>query len=199
MGIIGLTGMSGSGKSTVASLFAESESDTYRVIDCDAVARGVIGSPPCIDEVRAAFPQIFTNGSFDRKQAAKFLFSDPEKLARYQRIVFPYVTYAILQEVNLAHRESKHAFLDAPTLYQSGFDDFCLQVIAVVADRAACIGRIMARDSISEQAAVMRLNNQPDEAFFRENADCVIENNGELPDFRKEVQTWLRKAHSSKI
>jgi dephospho-CoA kinase len=88
--------------------------------------------------------------------------------------------------------------LDAPTLFQSGADDFCLQIIAVVAERESCIQRIMARDSIGEHDAIMRLNNQPDEAFFCENADNVIKNNGNLQEFEEEIKSWLKKTTKSK-
>jgi dephospho-CoA kinase len=186
--IIGLTGMSGAGKSTAAEVFAE---NGFHVIDCDVVARAVIVSPPCIDEVRANFPEVFTGAVFDRKKAAKFLFGNPTKLEHYQQIVFPYAVYAILHEITYA--KSEYVLLDAPTLYRSGADDFCHLIVAAVADRAACIARITERDSISEQDAVMRLNNQPDETFFRENADYVLENNGDLPAFRERIKRCTDK------
>jgi dephospho-CoA kinase len=183
--IIGLTGMSGAGKSTVSRAF---ERHGVYVVDCDTVARGVIIRSPCVDEVRVNFPEVFTNRIFDRKKAAKFLFSDSEKLMRYQQIVFPYVVFAILREI--AACKSDTVLLDAPTLFQSGADDFCDKLVAVVADRGRCIRRIIERDSIGEHDAVMRLRHQPDEAYFRENCDYVIENNEdniETDEFRQKI------------
>jgi len=185
--IIGLTGMSGAGKSTASKIFAERG---LCVIDCDSHARAVITREPCIDEVREGFPEVFTNRIFDRKKAAKFLFSNPEKLEKYQNIVFPHIT----REIKRLIREcgAKSVLLDAATLYQSKADSFCDKIIAIIADRQSCIKRIVARDLIGEHDAVMRLNNQPDEDFFRKNADFVIENNGDFDEFKNNIENTYK-------
>jgi dephospho-CoA kinase len=183
MNVIGLTGMSGAGKSTAAKIFIERGFD---VIDCDTRARAVITRSPCIDEVRAKFPEIFANGEFCRKIAARVLFSDTEKLAQYQKIVFPYIRDEI--QSLIADSPTNNVLLDAPTLFQSGANEFCGMIIAVVAEKKACIERITARDLISEQDALMRLNNQPNEDFFRKNADYIIENNGDFNEFRQKIE-----------
>ncbi|MCL1832777.1 MAG: dephospho-CoA kinase [Oscillospiraceae bacterium] len=180
--VVGLTGMSGAGKSTATQAFAECG---FHIIDCDIVARAVIIRSPCIDEVRGAFPEVFTNRIFDRKKAAKYLFSNAQKLDKYQNIVFPYVVYAIVRETNECDNHS--IVLDAPTLFQSGADDFCDKIVAVTADRQTCITRIVNRDKIGEHDAVMRLNNQPDEAYFRRRCDYVIQNNGDLNELRQNI------------
>jgi dephospho-CoA kinase len=184
--IIGLTGMSGAGKSTASAIFAECG---FHVIDCDTVARAVITRSPCIDEVYAMFPEIFHDGQLDRRKAAKFLFSNAEKLQKYQEIVFPYVIYQI--QLSIVNCQSS-IVLDAPTLFQSGAEDFCHKIVAVTADRAVCAGRIMNRDNISEHDALMRLNNQPDESHFREHCGYVIQNNGDLNGFRRKIHDCER-------
>ncbi|MCL1788959.1 MAG: dephospho-CoA kinase [Oscillospiraceae bacterium] len=170
--IIGLTGMSGAGKST-ASEFLKTHG--FCVIDCDKVANETIARSPCTDRVRVAFPEIITDGKFDRKKAAEVLFTSPIKLEQYQKIVFPYVIYSVIRFIKTS--SSEKVLLDAPTLFQSGADDLCDEIIAVVAARKTCVERIMKRDCISKRAALMRLDNQPNEMFFRENAVHVIENN----------------------
>jgi dephospho-CoA kinase len=180
--IIGLTGMSGAGKSTASKTLAERG---FHVIDCDTRAREAITSSPCIDEVALHFPETFTEEGFCRKRAAKFLFSNPHKLAHYQKIVFPYVVYKIIKEIE---KSTKTVVLDAATLYQSKADDFCDEIIAITASKASCVERIIKRDSITEDDALMRLNNQPSADFFHENADYIIENNGNLNDFKKAIE-----------
>ncbi|MCL2754391.1 MAG: dephospho-CoA kinase [Oscillospiraceae bacterium] len=183
--IIGLTGMSGAGKSTVSKILGE---NGYTVIDCDTVARAVITRSPCIDEVREKFPEVFTEGEFDRNKARKLLFADWNKIQAYQRIVFPYVTYELLRQIKLSTVNCQlSTVLDAPTLYQSKVDDFCVQIIAVIASRERCIERIIDRDKISREDAVARLENQHSENFFREHANLLIENNGDIADLEKGV------------
>ena len=183
--IIGLTGMSGAGKTTAATAFERFGLD---VIDCDKVARAVITRSPCADEVRNRFPEIFTDGELNRKIAAKLLFSDPLKLEQYQKTVFPYVVHEIVNLIKLSYENGKFSvILDAPTLFQSGVDDFCGKIIAVVADTPVCVKRIIERDGISEEEVLMRLDNQPNADFFRKNADLIIENNGDINEFRQKI------------
>ncbi|MCL2637267.1 MAG: dephospho-CoA kinase [Oscillospiraceae bacterium] len=186
LNIIGLTGMSGAGKSLAARVFAE---NGFCAIDCDMEARRVIQSEKCAEAVKNAFPEAYTNNEFDRVKMARLVFSDSAKLKEYERIIFPFIIYEI---VNLIQREAekgeKNFLLDAPTLYQGGADDFCGKIVAVVADKTACIQRITARDNISEADALLRLNSQPSADFYKEKADYFIENNSDTESFLKAVK-----------
>jgi len=184
LNIIGLTGMSGAGKSLAARVFAE---HGYCVIDCDKEAKKTIQTQKCAEAVKRAFPEMYDeHGVFDRLKAARLVFSDAEKLKAYEKIVFPFIVYNITDYI-LREAEQGDFLLDAPTLYQSGADDLCRKIIAVVADKAACIQRITARDNISESDALLRLNSQPDAEFYKSKADFFIENNSDLESFFKKT------------
>jgi len=187
LNVVGLTGISGAGKSTAAKFFAERG---FYVIDCDKEARTVITSSPCIDEVREIFSEVFVDGVFNRKKAADVLFSNSKKLEKYQKLVFPYVVYGIIKIIESS--KSLNILLDASTLYQSGADDFCNKIIAVVADKQVCVKRITERDNISQNDALLRLSNQPNEEYYRSavqngNADYIIENNEKIEDLFDKV------------
>jgi L-threonylcarbamoyladenylate synthase len=184
--ITGLTGMSGAGKSLAAGIFGE---HGYRVVDCDAVARSTIANAKCAEAIKQEFPELYDeHGVFDRKKAAHVVFSDSEKLTRYEAIVYPYIVFDVAKLINQhAGAGSKRILLDAPTLYQSGADGLCGVTVAVIADKATCVRRITARDAISEADAFLRLNSQPDAAFYRNTADYCIENDGDEDSFRESV------------
>ncbi|MCL2077711.1 MAG: dephospho-CoA kinase [Oscillospiraceae bacterium] len=186
LNIIGLTGMSGSGKTSASKIFAE---NGFCVIDCDKQARRVISQPPCADAVRCVFPEGYSdNGEFDRIKMAGLVFSDREKLARYEKIVFPYVIYDInFYILNQAQNGGRNFLLDAPTLYQSGADDLCSKILAVVSDMEICVRRIIKRDGIHRESAVMRLNAQPSVDFYKEKADFIISNDGDEESFLKRI------------
>ena len=69
---------------------------------------------------------------------------------------------------------------DAPTLFEAGADDFCDKIIAVLAPHDTRVARIIERDGLSDEAARARIDAQPNDAFYREKCDFIIENNGDL-------------------
>lgn len=190
--IVGLTGISGAGKTIAAGIFAE---NGFTVIDCDKEARRIIAASPCSEAVKQAFPEVYNeSGEMDRVKMSRLVFSDREKLKEYEKIIFPYITREILgiiSKINAEHKEK--ILLDAPALFQSGADRLCGKIVAVAADREICLRRIMQRDKISESDALLRLNSQPGADFFKENADIYIENNGGEEEFIIKIKEAIGK------
>ncbi|MCL2108164.1 MAG: dephospho-CoA kinase [Oscillospiraceae bacterium] len=186
--IIGLTGMSGAGKSVAARVFGECG---FKVIDCDKEAREVIATPPCSEAVRRAFPQAYNdNGEFDRAKMAQIVFSEPQNLQKYEKIIYPFIIHKIMNIITTAVENApndRNFLLDAPTLYQSGADSLCRKVVAIIADKELCLRRIVHRDGIDERDAFLRLNAQPGAEFYRERADFFVENNGTLETLTNEI------------
>lgn len=172
--IIGLTGQSGAGKSTVCAEFAKSG---FEIIDCDAIARKTADDRRFLGEVSRRFTEKLINadGTLDRIATARLIFTDDEKRGRYQRIIFPYIVNAIINEIKAA--EGK-ILLDAPTLFEAKLDMICCKIVSVVADTEKCAERIVRRDKITPEQARERLSSQHGADFFKERSYFVIENNG---------------------
>ena len=172
--IIGLTGMSGAGKSTVCEVFAKRG---FSVTNCDRIAGEVADDRSFLNEIRNKFPVNVLNGdgSLDRAATAKAIFTDDSKRALYNQIIFPYIIYRIIREIRSA---SGNVLLDAPTLFDSGLDMICTAIVGVTADTELCAKRITKRDSISPERAAERLSAQHGAEFFKEHCDLIIENNG---------------------
>ncbi len=188
MTVIGLTGSSGSGKSSVAALFAR---QGFTVLDCDQLARAVLRpDTPCLADIFAAFGQTVKNsdGGLDRAALAQIVFADSEKLARLNRIMYPQIITDLQQQlVQLQASGADRVILDAPTLFESGADRLCDQVIAVIADPNLQIKRIAARDHLSVQQATQRLSSQQSNDFYRTHADHLIENTGSPAELEQQV------------
>lgn len=174
--IIGLTGQSGAGKSTVCREFAKSG---FRVIDCDAIARNTADDHRFLDEISRRFTQalITPEGALDRKSVAKLIFTDDEKRGRYQRIIFPYIINDIMREIRTAGGD---VLIDAPTLFEAKLDMLCDRIVSVTANLERCAERIITRDNIRPEQAYERLSSQHSAQFFKERSDYVIENDGTL-------------------
>ena len=178
MKIIGLTGGSGTGKGTVA---ARMRALGAGWVDADAVHRGLCTeNREMLDALDAAFGGVTEeNGALDRPKLAKIVFSDPEKLALLNRITTPYIRAASLAAIR-AQSACPVVLYDAPTLFEAGADDFCDAVIAVLAPHDTRVARIIERDGLSNEAARARIDAQPNDMFYREKCDFIIENNGDL-------------------
>ena len=178
--IIGLTGQTGSGKSTICDTFI---SERFAVIDCDQVARKVTeDSSPCCHELSRHFPSCFDRKlHLNRKALGAIVFNDKEKLELLNSLIFPFINVEIEAEINSCiHSGFEYIVLDAPTLFEAGADRLCDIVISCTADMETRINRIIERDSISYEQASARAASQHSEAFFEEHSDIVIENNGSI-------------------
>ncbi len=176
---IGLTGPTGAGKGYIASLFA-----AYGVpsIDTDAVYHALLVPPSeCLDELTARFgPSILhPDGTLNRPALAAMVFAPDAKEAHddLDRITHRHVLAEVRRQCEaLAAMDIPAVLVDAPRLYESGFDRECDKVLAVLADRDIRLRRIMSRDGLSLPRATARLDAQAPDDFFTRRADAVIWN-----------------------
>ncbi len=177
MKTIGLVGGSGAGKGYVCKIFA---AHGIPALDTDLVYRRLTEpGQPCLAALCEAFGEdiLARDGSLDRKKLASMVFGDAALLKKLNGITHRYV----LERCRLWLKEKEAegypaAIIDAPALYESGFDAECDTVVAMVAPSGTRIRRIMERDGIDRAAAEKRIAAQIPEAELRRRADTVIEN-----------------------
>ncbi len=194
MKIIGLTGPSGSGKGTAAGLL---EKHGIPTIDTDAVYRKLLIPPSlCLDELKLAFgPSVIrTDGTLDRKALAAIVFADREKLTLLNSVTHKYILARINKRIAYRRRSGSGAVtVDAPALFESGFDERCDFIIAVIAPRESRVGRIMQRDGLDRSAAERRIDGQPPENFYTSRADYTVINDGTSDELEAELISVLRR------
>ncbi len=180
MKIIGLTGPSGSGKGWICAILKEWGIPS---VDADAVYHSLLCPPSaCLDELRDSFGGgiMSTNGTLDRRALAKIVFSDSQLLSKLNVITHKY----ILSETELllkkyAAQGVSAAIIDAPALFEAGWDTRCSFVIAVLAARQTRLRRIIRRDGLSDEAAEQRINGQPRDDFYISRAKYTVYNDGD--------------------
>lgn len=175
--IVGLTGQSGAGKTTVSKYF---EKNDFAVINCDLVARNVTNAgSECNKSLVKIFPDCFDKSlTLDRTALAKIVFSNEKKLKLLNDTIFPFIIADINHEINrLISTGKKYILLDAPTLFEAGADSICDVIISCVAERNLRAERISKRDNISAELINKRFDSQKSEDFFRHNSDYIVENN----------------------
>lgn len=194
--IIGITGGSGSGKTTVSDAFRKKG---VEVVDGDKVARLIMEpGQECLEETVLAFGNeiLDEDGRLKRRELAKIVFSNSEKLETLNKITHKYITQYFLDRVK--HSSSDIVGIDGAALFESGIDKLCDSLIGVVSDEEIRVERIMKRDGISERDARMRINSQKNNQFYIENCDFLVYNNNEEEKIPEMIEEVLGKLVSEK-
>ena len=190
--VIGLTGQTGAGKSTVRELF---KAKGAAVIDADAVSHDIVDNDlSCLTDIVEHFYCIVLNdkGKLNRKALGRIVFSDQKKLAVLNKIMFPYIVSAIKGKVTAyEHAGAQMIVIDGATLIESGCSKMCSVLISVTAEEETRLTRIIHRDGISKRDAVRRVSAQHPEEFYIEASDYVIKNNGTPGDLEREAERVL--------
>lgn len=193
--VIGLTGMSGAGKSTACRIFENSGFDN---INCDLICREIVEKgKPCLKEIAEHFGNdvLTQSGELDRPNMGRLIFSDSEKRNLLNGIMYPYVSYIVIKRILYA--KNKYVIIDAPTLFESGIDDICDIIVSIVADKETLIKRVTKRDNIDERSAEQRLSSQHCPEYYAERSDHVINNNRTNDDFIKEIMNVIDRIKES--
>ena len=191
MRVFGITGGSGSGKSTVSEMLADM--GVY-IIDTDKIARQVVESgSDCLEELCRAFGNeiLLPDGSLDRKKLAGIAFADKEKTALLSRITHKYIKAETKRLIDNSTAEL--IGIDGAVIIGSPIEPMCEALVYVTADRDIRLARIKNRDGLDEAEAEKRLSAQPDDDFYRRRADFVIENNGSETELNKKVAEMYNK------
>lgn len=184
---IGLTGGIASGKSTVADFFAALG---VPVIDTDVIAREIVKpGEPALDEIRFAFGDdvINADGSLDRTQLRKIVFSDDALRARLESILHPRIRDVALQQASLA--SEPYVIIVVPLLFESPMKDAMNRILVVDCNEETQLQRLTTRDQESEEQARQIIAAQATRAERLSIADDVITNENNLADTRSAVRS----------
>lgn len=188
--IIGITGNSGSGKTTISEILGKMGG---HAINADTVAHQVMAKGrKAYKKIVAAFGTEILDPSeeIDRKKLGSIVFSDEEKRTLLERIVHPIVREEIISQVEDA--DASFIAIDAVLLVEGGLNEVCDFVWLVTAEEDKRRKRIIFRDNLSRERADARMRNQRDVRPIGDIADVVIQNDGDLEDLEVQIEAALR-------
>ncbi|MBI3344734.1 MAG: dephospho-CoA kinase [Gammaproteobacteria bacterium] len=182
---VGLTGGIGSGKSTVAGLFAKLGTP---VLDADVIARELVvpGAPALARIVEAFGADIITaQGALDRPRLRRIIFSDPARRKALEAILHPPIRAAMRERVDKL--AGPYCVLCVPLLLETGQETEVDRILVVDTPHSLQYRRVMARDGLSaaEAAAMLRAQIGWCERLAR--ADDVIVNDKGLAELERRV------------
>ncbi|MBE6729075.1 MAG: dephospho-CoA kinase [Ruminococcaceae bacterium] len=193
--IIGLTGPTGSGKSSFCTV---AENKGITVIDCDKISREVTqkGSE-CLNRLTLAFGEdILADGSLDRKLLAEKAFSSPDKKQLLEDIIFPFILCTVMEKIEKTENDT--VILDAPTLFESGIDEMCGCVVAILCHPEIREKRIIERDNLSREQAKIRMNAGKPDDFYKQRADFILNSDKPKEEYLKDCEILIDKLKEGK-
>ena len=188
MNIIGITGSSGAGKSTVCDILQEEYQ--VKVINADKIAKELSKrGTSYLDEIIEKFGKdiVDENGELKRKKLAEIIYNNFEKRKLLNLCTFKYIK-----------KENVTIIIDAPLLFECGLDEFCNLVVGVISQKDIQIERIVARDNVDYESAEKRIDAQEGNSFFKEKCDFIIENNNDIVNTKKMVSIIANKCNITK-
>ena len=191
MTVIGITGPTGAGKTTVLNVIKELGGC---ILDADAVYHELLESDFTLrSDLEERFgPLTCEDGTFDRKRLGAVVFHDRSALADLNGIAHGRVVVELSRRLAQA-RESgiQAAAIDAIALFESGAAELCHVTLAVLAPPEVRVRRIMAREGISEEYARARIAAQKPPEWFEERCDHVLRNDGGREELEERARALL--------
>ena len=186
--VIGLTGPTGAGKSSVTDV---ANKLGFKVVDCDTLARVAVqkGSDGLSDVVKVFGDDVLnSDGTLNRAALAKKAFSSADNTELLNKTLLPHITALVQKEI-----DEELVMLDAPTLFESGADSLCDEVIVVLANQKIRMSRIMQRDNIDEESALLRIKAGKDDNFYIMRTNNIVYNDCEQSVLNLKFEKLLSK------
>ena len=186
--ILGITGGTGCGKTTLLTVFEEMGG---LVLDCDAIYHQLLTTDTALlQAIENRFPGTVENGALQRKKLGAIVFADEAALQDLNHITHGAVKAEVLRRLQ---NHTGHAAIDAIALFEGDLASMCDVTVAITAPEAVRVRRLMARDGISEDYARSRIAAQHDASWFQAHCDHILENGSSLQDFQSKCLAFLHQ------
>jgi dephospho-CoA kinase len=197
MKIIGITGIIGSGKSTVAGFLRELGAE---VINADEIGHQVYepGTTGWSKMVAAFGDEILTKGGqIDRSKLGQIVFESNTARARLNSITHPLITREIQAQLSvLRQRKVSLVVIEAALLIEAGWESLIDELWVTTAPREVIYRRLKTRNGMPRAAILARIKAQMPVNRQRQYATRVIDTNISLEKLRARIIRLRQKAIS---
>ncbi|WP_367333626.1 dephospho-CoA kinase [Limosilactobacillus sp.] len=186
--VVGLTGGIASGKSTVSQMLSQVG---LPIVDADQVAHrlqrpGQLGLTELVDQFGRGI--LTPDGHLNRGGLGKMAFSDASVRHQLNAIMQPLIRETIMDQLAAFKKQDiPFVILDAPLLFEQGYDQECDLIVVVTVSHDRQVYRLMSRNGYSKPVAEQRIATQWPLVKKVRQADVVINNDGSLDELRRQV------------
>ena len=195
MKVIGLTGGVGAGKSTVLAYIEKICSAV--VIQADQAGHLVMApGERCYEPMIALFGKqiIKKDKTIDRRMVSDVVFGDERMRQKLNALLHPAIREYILEKIGEERKKGKElVVVEAALLLEDHYDDLCDKIWWVYAEKEVRIARLMESRGYTREKAENIMIRQASDSFFRQHADFIVKNNGDLEETYRQVEEGIRK------
>lgn len=183
---IALTGGIGTGKSTTANLL---KLYGYKIIDADDISHKIL------DEEYQTIEKMFgleyvKNGKVLRKKLGAIIFGNKENKKRLEELLHPKIKVEILKQAEYLDSFKFPYFVDIPLFFETNNYDIKNSVL-IYAPKSTQIQRVMKRDNIDEQKALLKIEAQMDIEEKKELSSSIIDNSCDIKVLNRSVEDYI--------
>ena len=179
---IAIVGNIASGKSTVEDYIS---SKGYSVYDTDKISHEILNYSK--DEIKAAFCKydILEKNQLSRKKIAEIVFANKEEKQKLENIIYPKLKQNLSEIFD--NCKSRVVFVSVPLLFEVGWQNLFDKIIFVKADDDIRLSRLMKRNNLTKEQALLRINSQKPQADKVMRSDFIICNNDDIISLQKQT------------
>ncbi|ABZ75042.1 dephospho-CoA kinase [Shewanella halifaxensis HAW-EB4] len=184
--IVGLTGGIGSGKTTVANLFARLG---ITLVDADIISRDVVAKGSTgLSEIVKHFGNtvLLSDGNLNRSMLREKIFEEDSERVWLNNLLHPMIRETMLQQCKQA--QSSYVIMIVPLLFENGLDSLVDRTLLVDISPDLQQQRTISRDTVSAQQVKNIIGSQASRAEKLSKADDVIDNQGEISALKCKVE-----------
>ena len=190
--LIGLTGGIGTGKSTVANYLAT----VYNlpILDADIYARDAVSvGSPILLQIAAKYGQdmILNDGNLNRSKLGEIIFNSPEERHWLESLIHPYVRKCFDQAIK--ESSANTLILVVPLLFEANLQSLVNQIWVVSCSPQQQQQRLIARNNLTPEQAIARINSQLPIGEKIARADVVLDNSSTLESLLKQIDIVISK------
>ena len=199
MRVIGITGGVASGKTTVSNILGELGA---HIINADKIGHlAYEQGTSCYKNIVGHFGTtvVAENGDIDRRKLGAIVFSDSSKMAALNEIVWPEIRVLLISELDQINSESRSGglvpivALEAAVMIEAGWFDLVSDLWVVHVDREVAKNFLIARNSLSSEEALKRIDCQISNDERCKHASKILYNNGDLENLHSQVLRFFQE------
>lgn len=187
---IGITGSIACGKSTVSDYLI---TKGYTIIDADKLGHVALTSNDVKRKLAEKFGEnILENNEISREKLGKLVFGHDDNLKILNSIIHPKIKELILK-LQEEHKDEDLVFLDIALLYEANFVDLVEKVVVVYADEEVQLERLMTRNSLTKEEALIRIGSQMNPQEKASLGDFIINNSYSKEDTFQQIEEIIER------